>query len=44
MNTFSIQVDQEVAEAELQNAYLQGKQPEKIQAAILRMSGKIWAE
>ena len=32
----AIQVDQEVAEAELQNTYLQGKQPEKIQAATLR--------
>ena len=32
----AIQIDQEVAEAEMQNAYLQGKQPEKIQAATLR--------
>ena len=31
-----IQIDQEVAEAELQCAYLQGKEPEKIQAATLR--------
>ena len=33
----AIQIDQEVAEAELQDAYLQGKEPEKIQAATLRM-------
>ena len=32
----AIQIDQEVTEAELQDAYLQGKQPEKIQAATLR--------
>ena len=32
----AIQIDQEVAEAELQLAYLQGKEPEKIQAATLR--------
>ena len=32
----SIQTDQEVAEAELQDAYLQEKEPEKIQAATLR--------
>ena len=32
----AIQIDQEVAEAELQRAYLQGKEPEKIQAATLR--------
>ena len=31
-----IQIDQEVTEAELQRAYLQGKEPEKIQAATLR--------
>ena len=30
-------MDQEVAEAELLHAYLQGKEPEKIQAATLRM-------
>ena len=29
-------MDQEVAEVELQRAYLQGKEPEKIQAANLR--------
>ena len=29
-------MDQEVAEAELQCAYLQGKEPEKIQGATLR--------
>ena len=33
----AIQIDQEVAEVEPQNAYLQGKHPEKIQAATLRM-------
>ena len=33
----AIQIDQEVAEAELQHAYLQGKEHEKIQAATLRM-------
>ena len=33
----AIQIDQEVSEAELQDAYLEGKQPEKIQAATLRM-------
>ena len=32
----AIQMDQEVAEAELQRAYLQGKEPEKIQATTLR--------
>ena len=32
----AIQIDQEVTEAELQNAYLQGKQPEKIQPPTLR--------
>ena len=32
----AIQIDQEVAEAELQHAYLQRKEPEKIQAATLR--------
>ena len=31
-----IQIDQEVAEAELQHAYLQRKEPEKIQAAQRR--------
>ena len=30
-------MDQEVAEVELHRAYLQGKEPEKIQAATLRM-------
>ena len=29
-------MDQEITEAELQRAYLQGKEPEKIQAASLR--------
>ena len=33
----AIQIDQEVTEAELQGAYLQEKQPEKIHATILRM-------
>ena len=33
----AIQIDQEVAEAVLQHPYLQGKEPEKIQAATLRM-------
>ena len=33
---WAIQMDQEVAEAELQRAYLQGKESEKIQAATLR--------
>ena len=33
---WAIQIDQEVAEAELQDAYLQGKEPEKIQAATLK--------
>ena len=33
----AIQIDQGVAEAEPQDAYLQGKQPEKTQAATLRM-------
>ena len=32
----AIQIDQEVAEAELQHAYLQRKEPENIQAATLR--------
>ena len=32
----AIQIDQEVAEAELKRAYLQRKKPEKIQAATLR--------
>ena len=31
-----IQMDQEVTEAELQSVYLQGKEPEKIQAVTLR--------
>ena len=33
----AIQIDQEVAEAELQDAYLQEKELEKIQAATLRV-------
>ena len=32
----AIQIDQEVAEAELHRAYLQRKEPEKIQVATLR--------
>ena len=35
-NCWAIQIDQEVAEAELQKAYLQKKQPDKIQAATCR--------
>ena len=37
----AIQIDQEVAEAELQDAYLQGKEPEKIQSATQNKSGKV---
>ena len=33
---WAIQIDQKVAEVELQNAYLQEKQPDKIQVATLR--------